>query len=181
MTVEKFVYDPNSSEAVAFEIESYALKKALAKKVTEIYMATGIFTEFSRADPICSVKKTKNFKQAHFLRDIKGGGLGLDDSILGTGLGFQGAVGDELEEHKATMTRRLRGCVRLSGLNEEQKGVDGLSLLRRRETGRRVAPKDACAEWLERLSQIHLAKKKNPSGDTCLTDTKGGVLGLVYL
>ena len=85
-------------------MESYALKKALAKRVTEIYISTGIFTEFSRADSLCTVKKSKNFKQAHFLRDIKSNAA-ADDSVLGTSLGFQNPILDESsfgpEERKA--------------------------------------------------------------------------------
>lgn len=60
--IEKFVYDPTTSDQLVFEIESYALKKGLAKRVTEIYISTGIFTEFSRADSLCTIKKSKNFK-----------------------------------------------------------------------------------------------------------------------
>lgn len=45
---EDFIYDPNNPEQITFEIESYALKKQLAKMITDRYMKQGIFTEFNR-------------------------------------------------------------------------------------------------------------------------------------
>lgn len=53
---------------MTFQIESYALKKAIARKVTEKYMSTGIFTEFTRSGPETVIKKSKQFKQANFLK-----------------------------------------------------------------------------------------------------------------
>lgn len=46
--IEDFVYDPNAKETLTFHIQSYALKKALGKEVTILYMNTGLFTEFTR-------------------------------------------------------------------------------------------------------------------------------------
>lgn len=46
--IEEFVYDPNAKETLTFHIQSYALKKALGKEVTILYMNTGLFTEFTR-------------------------------------------------------------------------------------------------------------------------------------
>ena len=69
--VEEFVYDPTAQQNLVFQIQSYALKKALSKKITELYMNTGIFTEFQRQHPETIVKKSKSFKQANFLRDIR--------------------------------------------------------------------------------------------------------------
>ena len=45
---KKFIYDPTTEDKLTFNISSYSLKKALSKKITELYMNTGIFTEFSR-------------------------------------------------------------------------------------------------------------------------------------
>lgn len=42
------MYDPTAEETLTLTIESYALRKALSKKITEIYMATGVFTEYNR-------------------------------------------------------------------------------------------------------------------------------------
>ena len=42
------MYDPNTEESLTFNIESYALRKALGKKITEIYMSSGVFTDYSR-------------------------------------------------------------------------------------------------------------------------------------
>lgn len=70
--IKEFVYDPNTSDTLTFNIESYALKKALSRRVTEIYMNTGIFTEFTRQSPETIIKKSKQFKQAHFLKDLSG-------------------------------------------------------------------------------------------------------------
>ena len=99
--VDKFVYNPMETDSITFEIESYPLKKGLAKKITERFMSTGIFTEFGRGDSSCTVKKSKNFKQANFLRDIKAARNG-DDSILGANLGFQPSAfeDEEMEERK---------------------------------------------------------------------------------
>ena len=46
--VRDFAFDPTGEEKITFTIESYSLKKALSRKITEIYMSTGIFTEFTR-------------------------------------------------------------------------------------------------------------------------------------
>lgn len=69
--IENFVYDPNTTSDLVFEIESYSLKKALSKRVTEVYMGTGVFTEFSRQSPETTIKKSRSFKQVNFLRNIK--------------------------------------------------------------------------------------------------------------
>lgn len=45
---EEFIYDPNQSESISFEIESYALKKALSKMITDKYMKSGVFTDYNR-------------------------------------------------------------------------------------------------------------------------------------
>ena len=46
--VEQFVYDPTGSDSLLFDIESYSLRKALAKAITERYLATGLYTEMNR-------------------------------------------------------------------------------------------------------------------------------------
>jgi len=46
--VEDFVYDPNTPESLTFLIESNSLKKALSKRVTDVYMGTGVFTDYNR-------------------------------------------------------------------------------------------------------------------------------------
>ena len=46
--VNQFVNDPETDDKLTFDIESLALRKALSRKVTELYMGTGIFTEFDR-------------------------------------------------------------------------------------------------------------------------------------
>lgn len=70
--IKDFVYDPNTSDTLTFQIESYALKKALSRRITEIYLNTGIFTEYTRQSPDTVIKKSKQFKQAHFLKDLSG-------------------------------------------------------------------------------------------------------------
>lgn len=93
-------------------------------------MSTGIFTEFSRGDSLCTVKKSKNFKQAHFLRDIKGGMQ--DDSVLGAGLGFQNPILDESsfpEEQKANeqiptlKDSKMSGKATAATVDETMKGA----------------------------------------------------------
>ena len=68
--VEEFAYDPTAGDRLIFQIQSYALKKALSKRITDKYMGTGIFTEFQRQSPETIVKKSKSFKQINFLRDV---------------------------------------------------------------------------------------------------------------
>lgn len=46
--INDFVYDPNTSERLTFQIESYALRKQMSRRVYEKYSNAGIFTEFSR-------------------------------------------------------------------------------------------------------------------------------------
>ena len=46
--IEDFVYDPNTTENRLIDIESYSLRKALSKRVTDVYMGTGVFAEFNR-------------------------------------------------------------------------------------------------------------------------------------
>ena len=60
--VRDFAFDPTSEEKISFTIPSYSLKKALSRKITEEYMSTGIFTEFTRQSPETIVKKSKAFK-----------------------------------------------------------------------------------------------------------------------
>lgn len=69
--VENFVYDPNTPESITFHIESYSLKKALSKRVTDVYMGTGVFTDYNRQSPEALVKKSRSFKQVNFLRNVK--------------------------------------------------------------------------------------------------------------
>jgi len=66
--IDDWVYDPTSSNKLVFCIASYSLKKALSKKVTKVYMSTGVFTEFQRNINETIVKKSKSFKQSNFLR-----------------------------------------------------------------------------------------------------------------
>jgi len=66
--IKEFVYDPTTSDKLTFQIDSYALKKALSRRVTEIYMGTGIFTEFTRQNPETIIKKSKTFKQVNFIK-----------------------------------------------------------------------------------------------------------------
>ena len=46
--VRDFAFDPTSAQFITFKIDSNSLKKALSRKITEAYMSTGIFTEFTR-------------------------------------------------------------------------------------------------------------------------------------
>lgn len=71
LEIENFVYDPNTTEDLTFQIESYSLKKALSKRVTDVYLGTGVFTEFNRQSPETSIKKSRSFKQVNFLRNVK--------------------------------------------------------------------------------------------------------------
>lgn len=64
----------------------------MAKKVTEKYISTGIFTEMNRQSKDTIVKKSKSFKQIHFLKDIKTR-VGIEDDVP-MGLGFQGGIDD---------------------------------------------------------------------------------------
>lgn len=66
--IEGFVYDPTTNKQIIFNIPRNALKKALSKEVTRVYMNTGIFTEYKRDIPETVVKKSKAFRQANFLR-----------------------------------------------------------------------------------------------------------------
>ena len=66
--IEEFVYDPNAKETLTFHIQSYALKKALGKEVTILYMNTGLFTEFTRQSTEVVIRKTNNFQQINFLK-----------------------------------------------------------------------------------------------------------------
>lgn len=68
--INEFVHDSNSEDKLIFQIYSYPLKKALSKKVNEKYMNTGVFTEFQRQSPETIIKKSKNFKQVHYLKEF---------------------------------------------------------------------------------------------------------------
>lgn len=61
--VRDFAYDPTACDKISFNITSYSLKKALSRRITDIYMNTGIFTEFTRQNSETIVKKSKQFKQ----------------------------------------------------------------------------------------------------------------------
>ena len=67
--IEDFVYDPTSKDTIVYNLQSYALKKALGKRVTEAYMSSGIFTEFTRAQPETTIRKTERFRQANYIRN----------------------------------------------------------------------------------------------------------------
>ena len=96
--IEIFVYDPTSKDSIVFNLQSYALKKALGKRVTEAYMATGIFTEFSRAQPETTIRKTDRFKQANYIAGKK------TATTVGDSLGFC----DSEEEQKAPVSAPVR-------------------------------------------------------------------------
>lgn len=66
-----FVYDPSTADTQTYQIESYALKKALSRKITEIYMGSGIFTEFTRQSPETIIKKSKAFRQTNYMKDAE--------------------------------------------------------------------------------------------------------------
>ena len=65
-TIREFVYDASSASKLVFNIESNSLKKALSQAVSQRYMNTGVFTEYSQAIKQVIVKKGKSFKQEHF-------------------------------------------------------------------------------------------------------------------
>ena len=68
--IDEWVYDTNSEERLVFQVQSYSLKKALAKEVTNVYKGTGVFTDFNRSSSETLVKKTKTFKQRNFMRGV---------------------------------------------------------------------------------------------------------------
>ena len=70
--IETQVYDTLSENKIEFIIASYSLKKALSKRVTDVYNRTGIFTEFQRNCPETIIKKSKNFKQSNFVKGFEG-------------------------------------------------------------------------------------------------------------
>ena len=39
--------------------------------ITDKYMKQGVFTEYNRPNPTTIVKKSKQFKQVNFLRDVR--------------------------------------------------------------------------------------------------------------
>jgi hypothetical protein len=47
------------------------MKKALSRKITELYMGSGIFTEYTRSNPETIIKKSKAFRQANFMKDAE--------------------------------------------------------------------------------------------------------------
>ena len=98
--IENFVYDPNTTESLTFEIESYSLKKALSKRVTDVYMGTGVFTEFNRQSPETIIKKSRSFKQVNFLRNVKRMSENFEqDKEKGpVGLGFHTDVASDKDE-----------------------------------------------------------------------------------
>lgn len=57
--IHDFIHDPNTNDTLTYQIESYAMKKALGRKITEKYLNTGIFTEYNRQSPETVIKKTK--------------------------------------------------------------------------------------------------------------------------
>ena len=68
--IDEFVYDSNSELTHTYQIQSYALRKALAKEVTNQYKGTGVFTDFTRGSSETVIKKAKTFKQRNFMRGV---------------------------------------------------------------------------------------------------------------
>ena len=69
--IDKFVYDANSQENHVFEVSSLPLRQALKKRVTEVYISTGVFAEIDTQCPSVFIKKARSFKQVNFLRGAK--------------------------------------------------------------------------------------------------------------
>ena len=55
-----------------------AIGKQLGRKVTELYMNTGIYCEFTRQEKQVTIKKSKTFKQVNFL----GGKTVVNDQVV---------------------------------------------------------------------------------------------------
>lgn len=81
--VKEFVYDPNTDDRLIFNVQSYALRKALDRSVSEIYADTGLFLDFQRLNTEVVVKKTSKFKQFNFLRGGSDSKLSSSDSFYG--------------------------------------------------------------------------------------------------
>ena len=100
--IEDFVYDPNTTETHVIEVESYSLRKALSKRVTDVYMRTGVFAEFNRQSPEMVIKKSKSFKQVNFLRNVNPMPENFEESMdkVPMGLGFH----KDVESETSTVT-----------------------------------------------------------------------------
>jgi len=46
--IDDFVYNPNEKENLVLDISSYALRKALNRKVTDKFVNTGLYADFSK-------------------------------------------------------------------------------------------------------------------------------------
>ena len=57
--IDKFVYDSESNEKKEFFIESFELRKAIYKRINEMYNNTGVFFEMTKNSSSTIVKKTK--------------------------------------------------------------------------------------------------------------------------
>lgn len=105
--IEHFVYDPESTESKTITVESYSLRKAFNKCVNEKYMNTGVFAEFSKKSPEIILKKSKNFKQVNFLKDIRTSSEnfeGKEEKVL-TCLGFHSDVGSDIDDESLMLDR----------------------------------------------------------------------------
>ena len=102
--IDEWVYDTNSEERLVFQVQSYSLKKALAKEVTNVYKGTGVFTDFNRSSSETLVKKTKTFKQRNFMRGVAHS-ISDDKDSQCSSLGFQ----LEEEEIKEEIAKKTAG------------------------------------------------------------------------
>ena len=121
--VENFVYDVSSAESFLVDIESYALRKAFSKAITEKYLATGLYTEMNRQSTETVVKKSKSFKQANFLRDIKPRNAADDGESLG--LGFQDNI-SEMGNKSTTPSKKTQvsGKSTTTGVTEKPQSAE---------------------------------------------------------
>jgi len=46
--IKEFVYDPTTNDKLVFNIQSYALRKALDRNINDLYVDTGIYASFDR-------------------------------------------------------------------------------------------------------------------------------------
>ena len=60
--VDDFVYDKFSKSEKFLPVASYSLKKALAKKIKQKYLGTGVFLNYDYQSKGAIVKKTRGFK-----------------------------------------------------------------------------------------------------------------------
>ena len=60
--IKEFVYDPNTEDKIRFNVQSYALRKALDRNVNDLYADTGIYVESYRSSCWIAVRKTTKFK-----------------------------------------------------------------------------------------------------------------------